>query len=443
MAPTPTPDTPATSSGEKTLRTMEQPGATEVQVNDKVYDAHALAAVHPGGELFIKVFAGRDATEAFLSYHRRQFPHEKMTSALVGKTNSSKDPTADKDYLELCERIDKVLPRNQSFAPFSYYCKTFGLLAAAVSLEYYQHSTATYRWYISIVQGLLFAWMGMNIQHDANHGAISRNSWINRILGMSQNWIGGSSLDWIHQHVVQHHIFPNDASHDPDIVGSDILRLNPLRPLNGVVAYQYLYVFVLFAFFGISYIITSFQHLVEGFHFTKMSTLVKSNRTFEEATILFFFFRWFAIPLYNQPHWSTILHVLPMLLTGGYYLAFFFIISHNFEGAALNHEKYTLEEDKSFLRRQVLTASNVGGSWLGFINGGLNYQIEHHLFPRIQHTHYPLIAPVVKKYCEEKGIPYVHFPTVWDNVLSCVRHLYQMGHQEFPTGYHDAPKKKN
>jgi fatty acid desaturase len=59
------------------------------------------------------------------------------------------------------------------------------------------------------------------------------------------------------------------------------------------------------------------------------------------------------------------------------------------KGAALNRERYTLEEDKSFLRRQVLTASNVGGSWLCFINSGLNYQIEHHLFPRIQHTHYP------------------------------------------------------
>ncbi len=443
MAPSPSPEISATFNPEKPLRMVEKPASFEVQVNDKIYDARALAAVHPGGELFIKVFAGRDATEAFLSYHRRQFPHEKMTDALVARSRNSKDPDADKDYLELCELVDKVLPRNKSFAPISYYCKVLALITAAVGLEFYQHSTGTYRWYISILQGLLFAWIGMNIQHDANHGAISRNCWINRILGMSQNWIGGSALDWIHQHVVQHHIFPNDASHDPDIVGSSFLRLNPLKPLNGIVAFQYLYVFILFGFFGVSYILSSFQHLVNGFHFSYMSDLVKVNRLFEEGTIVFFFFRWLVIPMYQHPNINTLLNILPMFITGGYYLAFFFIISHNFEGAAINHEKFTLEEDKSFLRRQVLTASNVGGSWLCFMNGGLNYQIEHHLFPRIQHTHYPLIAPVVKKYCEEKGIAYIHFPTVWDNVMSCVRHLYQMGHQQYPSGYHGVPDKNN
>jgi hypothetical protein len=108
---------------------------------------------------------------------------------------------------------------------------------------------------------------------------------------MTQNWIGGSALDWIHQHVVLHHIFPNDAQHDPDIVGADFLRLNPLTPLiGGIVTFQYIYVFILFAFFGISYILTSFQHLVTGFHFTYMSELVKTNRLFEEDTIAFFLF---------------------------------------------------------------------------------------------------------------------------------------------------------
>lgn len=187
---------------------------------------------------------------------------------------------------------------------------------------------------------------------------------------------------------------------------------------------------------------TSLQHLVQGFHFTKMSSLVRGQRVFEEMTIVLFFARWIVLPLYRTGSLSTLLQVLPMFVTGGYYLSFFFIISHNFEGAALNHAQYTQETDKSFLRRQVLTASNVGGAALCVLNGGLNYQIEHHLFPRIQHSHYPLIAPVVRQYCAEKGIAYVHFPTVYDNVVSCVRHLYQMGHQQYPSGYHDAPSKK-
>jgi acyl-lipid (7-3)-desaturase (Delta-4 desaturase) len=438
----PKPENQSTGASGDSLKAVETLAWNQVQVDDKVYDAQALSAIHPGGELFVKVFAGRDATEAFLSYHRRNFPHEKMSSVLVGKTSNFKDKSADQDYLELCERVDKVLPRHKTFAPFYYYLKLVGLMISAVGLEYYQHSTNTYRWYLSVLQGLLFAWVGMNIQHDANHGAISRNAWVNRILGMSQNWIGGSALDWIHQHVVQHHIYPNDVENDPDIVGNDILRLNPAKPLTAIQGMQHLYVFVLFAFFGLSYVISTFQHLWQGFHYTKMSALVKGNRTFDECTVLFFFFRWFGIPLYQEFSLNRLLTILPVFVAGGYYLAFFFIISHNFEGATLNHQQYTLHEDKSFLRRQVLTAANVGGPVLAFINGGLNYQIEHHLFPRIQHSHYPLIAPVVKKFCEEKGVTYRHFPTVGENVMSCVRHLYLMGHQKTPPGFHDNPKKQ-
>ena len=62
------------------------------------------------------------------------------------------------------------------------------------------------------------------------------------------------------------------------------------------------------------------------------------------------------------------------------------------------------------------------------MNGGLNYQIEHHLFPRIHHSHYPKIAPIVRKFCQDRNVPYVHFPTVNDNLKSCVQHLFQMGH---------------
>jgi fatty acid desaturase (delta-4 desaturase) len=275
----------------------------------------------------------------------------------------------------------------------------------------------------------------MNIQHDANHGAISRNSIINRVLGYSQNWIGGSALDWIHQHVVQHHITPNHVHADPDIVGNDLLRLNPLKPLMNAHAAQYIYIFVLLAVFGMSHIFYSLKHNLDGFQHTRMSKLVMDQRLFEELTILFFALRWIVLPLIQLPALSTLLNVVPMFVVGGYYLAFFFVISHNFDGAVLYDNEKNHDVNESFLRKQVATASNVGGSFLCFMNGGLNYQIEHHLFPRIQHTHYPLIAPVVRAYCEKKKIPYVHFPTVLENVQSCMRHLYQLGTQTNPSGY--------
>jgi fatty acid desaturase (delta-4 desaturase) len=107
------------------------------------------------------------------------------------------------------------------------------------------------------------------------------------------------------------------------------------------------------------------------------------------------------------------------------------------------HSDYLGKVDQSFLRKQVLSGSNVGGAWLCFLNGGLNYQIEHHLFPRIAHAHYPTIAPLVRQYCLSKGIPYVHFPTIQENVASCARHMYQLGRSGgVPTNYVNASGRK-
>ena len=152
-----------------------------VQVDGKIYNATELSNFHPGGDLFVKVFSGLDATEAFLSYHRKPFPHQKVTQYLVGDGISKKNPNADKDYLELCKIIEQVLPQSKSYAPWYYYIKVFVLIAIVVSAELYFHMTATYKWYLCAPLGLFFGFIGMNIQHDANHGAISRKPFINKM----------------------------------------------------------------------------------------------------------------------------------------------------------------------------------------------------------------------------------------------------------------------
>mmetsp|Transcript_21480 Transcript_21480/g.31168 ORF Transcript_21480/g.31168 Transcript_21480/m.31168 type:complete len:424 (+) Transcript_21480:53-1324(+) len=406
--------------------------ARTIQVDDKVYSAKALADEHPGGDLFIKAFAGRDATEAFMSYHRRRFPHDKMKHTAIGKAVSIKSEDADKDYIELCEIIDKVLPRAKSFAPTSYFVKAFTIIAIAVGLELYIHLTRSYKWYLTAVLGLVYAFIGLNIQHDANHGAISRNPRVNRLLGLTQNWIGGSAVDWIHQHVVQHHVHTNDLHHDPDIAGNTFIRLNPLQPLLHFHVVQHIYIFLLICGFGFSVVFTSMQHLYTGMHKSRMSEMLAGYRVREFLATFPFFLRWFVLPIVQVPSVQTALNVAPMFVTGGFYLAFFFVISHNFVGVHMFDKTKTDKKKESFLYSQVASSCNVGGPWLAFINGGLNYQIEHHLFPRISHTHYPKIAPVVREFCRKKGIPYVHFPTISENMASCVNHLYKFGNDKNP-----------
>ena len=165
-------------------------------------------------------------------------------------------------------------------------------------------------------------------------------------------------------------------------------------------------------------------------------------------------------------------------MTGGSYLAFFFMISHNFEGAhaltdttrpsnkggeknsflykqVISSQNNRVLRNKSViisiqLSQQVVPSSNVGGWFLCHLHGGLNYQIEHHLFPGMNHCHYPTIAPIVRyeqnlpnipwsviylffrQFCEEKNIPYRHFPTIMDNWKSSVAHFFDMGHNKNP-----------
>jgi fatty acid desaturase (delta-4 desaturase) len=177
--------------------------------------------------------------------------------------------------------------------------------------------------------------------------------------------------------------------------------------------------------------------VLQGFHFTKMSKLLEPNKLFEASTVLFFLFRWLVLPILIKPSIFTLLNVLPIFIVGGYYLAFFFVISHNFDGVMMFDQKSVKATafEQSFLRLQVATSSNVGGAWLCFLNGGLNYQIEHHLFPRVQHTHYPTIAPLVQQFCKARGIPYRHFPTIGANVRACVKHLFALGSVASPVSF--------
>ena len=413
-----------------------------IKVDNVVYSMD-IADVHPGGNLFIELFQGQDATNAFQSYHRRKFPHEKMKSYQLDTIPETIEN--DSDYMELCEEIQKVLPTHKSFAPLHYYTKCFFLLFITFALEYCIHSNGSYNWYNMILLGWFFSLVGLNIQHDANHGAISKHFWVNRIMGMSQNWIGGSAIDWMHQHVVQHHIHCNNVEKDPDIAGNYLLRLNPLKPLIPHQLFQCFYFTSLLSLFGISYSVQSFINNVLMKNNTPYSNAVQKYIPLERTLTGLSLSRWIILPFLFSEYslFYTYFNVILMFSVGGFYLSFFFILSHNYQDV-LQYSNDT--KSFGFLKMQVLTSSNVGGEWLAFLNGGLNYQIEHHLFPRINHSHYPFIAPYVEAFCKKKDIRYVHFPTIMENYLSCMYHLLIMGTTYNPSNYienRDKAKEKN
>jgi len=410
----------------------------QIRVENKLYSTQKLASLHPGGPLFIKAFSGRDASQAFISYHRRNFPHNRARPALEGIDDTVNYTQEDHtDFMELCERVNKVLPRLKSFAPWHYYIKCAYLICAFLFMEVYCHYNNFYNLPIAIIMGLHMAWIGLNIQHDANHGAISKNPWVNRVLGITENWIGGSQVNWIHQHVVQHHLHTNDVHLDPDMHSTTYVRMNPLDPLMKHHLGQHVYFWLILPLYGLWVVLQSIMDLIKGSHHTPMSPLLKGERLFDLSMEALVVLRWVVLPVYVTGGFSVLLnHSVPMYLVAGGYLSFFFMISHNFVGAqALTDTTRPSNKgcDKnSFLYKQCATSSNLAGWWLCQLNGGLNYQIEHHLFPGMNHCHYPTIAPIVRQFCKERNIPYTHFPSVMDNWMSTVSHLFDMGHNPMP-----------
>jgi fatty acid desaturase (delta-4 desaturase) len=398
-------------------------------VGDEIYSAKGFRNSHPGGALFVSMFGGRDATEAFMEYHSRKFPRDLMASHLVGKLDASeKAMMNDENYLALAKEIFKLIP-NRGFAPSSYWVKLTLLVGFAFAVEW--HLLFVYRSIAgALFLGWLYALIGLNVQHDANHGAISKNGTVNWFFGLFQDYIGGSSILWLQEHVVLHHLFCNDTELDPDIaLGAPAIRLNPTHGHLPWYTYQHLYVFPGQAMFGFKLLFLDFVELVRYQWVGEKISPLANYMYLPSILMKFAFWARFVVAPFALSGLTlhTAATIAATTCAGAFYLAFFFTLSHNFDGVGHIGQGGSLTRDDSFVKRQAETSSNVGGAWLAVLNGGLNYQIEHHLFPRVHHSHYATMSPLVKAHCEKHAIKYTHYATVPENIFAMLRHLRKLG----------------
>ena len=326
------------------------------------------------------------------------------------------------NYATLFEIADKIRPllTNGGFAKWYYWPKVAFLVGGFLILDLLPLLYGRY-WVWSIMQGLMMAWIGLNVQHDANHGAVSKNPRVNRLLGLTQDMIGGSAMGWMISHNVVHHVHCNciGRDHDLDIAG---VRTTDKMPWAIPHQFQQLYIFALEALFGIFHPLYNMVVTIQGPGTGKRAILAPFFET-HRAMLLTNVARW-AAAAYLEGVGTMATHFALTYCIGGFYLAFFFIISHHYDGVR-KEDVDSLTDD--FVKNQAETSSNVAGALLAHLNGGLNYQIEHHLFPRIHHSHYATIAPVVRATCQKHGIRYTHFDTIAQNVASLYAHLKKLG----------------
>jgi len=292
-----------------------------------------------------------------------------------------------------------------------------------------------------ILLGVCHSQLGINIMHDGNHGAFSNSKTICWLAGFVMDLMGASSIVWLHQHNIGHHPNCNSSddiektserlnpdAFDPDAAsGSPFVRLNPQQPRYWYHRYQHIYLWILISFILFKWTVNDIRSVLKRrYNVVKFYELSQWEVVRLFLTKAFFFLYILVIPLQYLPASQAIGLFLVFMGVTGYSFVFMFSVNHLTDETTFPN---STSEERDWAVLQVLTSSNfaIHSPFWAWLSGGLNFQIEHHLFPGINHTHLRRIAPIVQKTCEEYGIKYIHYSSFWSALYSHFKHVKLMG----------------
>lgn len=285
------------------------------------------------------------------------------------------------------------------------------------------------------LMGLGISGIGMSIMHDANHGAYSKSANINKWMGWTIQLAGVGVTNWKLQHNILHHTYTNVVPLDEDIRDRGVVKLSPHAKAGKAHQFQWIYAFFFYSILTLYWFLLKdfFQYI--GFQKSGVNRLSKSeNRTMLAsliATKIVYIGCFFVLPVIvlDFAFWEVLCGFICMHLVSGMVLTVIFQLAHSVEGTS--HP--TIDERgmiaNTWAIHQLETTVNFAPNnrWLSWYIGGLNFQIEHHLFPKICHVHYPVIAPIVKQTAAEFGLSYNENPTFFSAVHSHIQSLKRFG----------------
>ena len=285
-----------------------------------------------------------------------------------------------------------------------------------------------------VLMGFGMSGIGMSVMHDANHGSYFKSKKVNDIVGQIIVFIGGNAINWKLQHNVLHHTYTNIPGMDEDLESDPLMRFSPDQEVKKLHKYQHIYAWFLYGLMTISW--STDKDFVGLIRYRKKGLLKMQNINFKKALInliickTFYYSYALVLPMIFAPTWwIALVGYLVMHFVAGFVLGIVFQCAHVIENTEYPKPKETGNMDTDFYVHQLTTTANFGSgsNFFSWFVGGLNFQVEHHLFPNICHIHYKKISPIVKKTALEFGYPYHSFATFFD-ALSChTRHLKQLG----------------
>lgn len=282
------------------------------------------------------------------------------------------------------------------------------------------------------ITGLGMAGVGMNVMHDAIHNTVTRSEWVNRKIGAVIYMLAGNSYTWRVQHNVKHHTHTNLDGHDDDIETGNMFRFHPEQELKPKHKYQHIYAPFAYALMTWKWLLEKdFKQVVQynksdlfkakdqslGMVWTKL--IVGKGAHFAVFYVLPISL---GLPWYMVLWGNMVMHVVAGLI-----LSFTFQLAHVVDKAEFPTDEEA--KDNSLLEHQLKTTANFStrSNLVTWYTGGLNFQVEHHLFPTINHVHYPKIAEIVRKTAAEFKLPYNEYRTTVEALKGHFAHLKHMG----------------
>lgn len=288
---------------------------------------------------------------------------------------------------------------------------------------------------ISVVMGIGVAGIGLSVMHDANHGAYSKKPWVNQLIGYSLNMVGGNALNWRIQHNVLHHTYTNIHDVDEDISPRGVLRMTPHGDWKPIHRFQFVYAWFLYGLMTLVWVLTKDFARISKYHREGLIKGQKTNLAKELfiliATKVFYFAYILGLPmlLTDITFSQWLIGFLLMHFIAGFILAVIFQPAHVVDGTSFPLPDTEGTMENSWAVHQLYTTTNFANNnrALSWYVGGLNYQIEHHLFPGVCHVHYRDLSKIVQETAAEFNLPYRSIPTFSGALYGHAKLLKELG----------------
>ena len=339
-------------------------------------------------------------------------------------------------HQELKKRVQQYFSENQieQTGNFSLYFKAILMwslyVALYVHLVFFTPHLAIAA-FECLIMGGLTAGIGFNVMHDGGHESFSNSKFWNKIAAFSVNGLGARMQMWKNKHNIIHHTYTNIDGVDDDIEIKPLLRMCPTQKKYKVHKFQHIYVWFLYSFLLIIWVFATdyqkyFKKKIGIVPIKKMSAF--DHFAFWTAKVGYYIMM-IALPIYMVGFVNWLVGFLILSMFAGFVLSIVFQLAHTVEETAFPVPVDNNDIENEWAIHQVQTTANFAtkSKLISWLVGGLNFQIEHHLFPKISHVHYPAISEIIKKTCDEFDIKYIEYKRMRDAVISHTLHLKKMG----------------